>query len=58
VERNRFSLGLEWAYGSRIRDFASAGLPSSVPIIGEPQRVEVHYSRWVAALGYQFGRSD
>ena len=58
VKGNRFSLGIERAYGGRMRDFSFGGLPSSVPIIGGSQPVEVRYSRWVLALGYQFNRSN
>jgi hypothetical protein len=58
VWSNRFSLGVEWSFGSHTRDFSFGGLPASVPIIGEAHPIAVHYSRWVLVLGYQFGRAN
>jgi hypothetical protein len=53
---NRFSLGVEYAFGSKSRDFGFAGLPPSVPVIGGSIPVEAHTSRWVFMVGYLFGR--
>jgi hypothetical protein len=51
---SRFSLGVEYAFGSKRRDFGFGGLPPGVPIIGESIPVETHTSRWVFMLGYLF----
>jgi hypothetical protein len=53
--RSRFSLGVEYAFGSQVRDLALGGLPPSVPFLGEGTRVDTHFSRWVFVLGYLFG---
>ncbi len=52
---SRFSLGIEYTFGSKNRDFGSVGLPSSVPIIGQALPIETRTSRWVFVLGYLFG---
>ena len=53
---SRFSLGLSYAFGSKRRDVGFAGLPPSIPIIGEPRPVDVSFSRWLFVVGYLFGR--
>jgi hypothetical protein len=53
---SRFSLGVEYAFGSRSRGLGFRGLPPGVPVIGEPIPVAVRFSRWVFMLGYVFGR--
>jgi hypothetical protein len=53
---SRFSLGVEYAFGSKSRDFGFSGLPGSVPIIGKRLPVETRTSRWVFMVGYLFGR--
>ena len=53
---SRFSLGVEYAFGSKNRDFGVGGLPPSVPIIGGTIPVEARTSRWVFVAGYLFGR--
>jgi hypothetical protein len=53
---SRFSLGVEYTFGSKRRDFGFGGLPPGVPIIGEAIPVETHISRWVFMVGYLFGR--
>lgn len=52
---SRFSLGVEYTYGSKSRNFGAGGLPSSVPIIGQPVPIETRTSRWVFVAGYLFG---
>jgi hypothetical protein len=56
VGSSRFSLGLSYAFGSKRRNLTVAGLPSSVPILGEPREADVSFSRVVLVLGYLFGR--
>jgi hypothetical protein len=51
---SRFSLGIEYTFGSKSRDFGFEGLPPSVPIIGEGIPVATHTSRWVFVVGYLF----
>jgi hypothetical protein len=53
---SRFSLGVEYAFGSKSRDFGFAGLPPSVPVIGGSIPVQTRISRWVFMVGYLFGR--
>jgi hypothetical protein len=53
---SRFSLGVEYAFGSKSRDFGFDGLPPGVPVIGEDLPVQTRISRWVFMLGYLFGR--
>jgi hypothetical protein len=53
---SRFSLGVDYAFGSKERQIGLGGLPSELSVIA-PQLVRVHASRWVFALGYLFGKS-
>ena len=53
---SRFSLGVEYASGSRNRDFGFGGLPPGVPVIGGSIPVQTRVSRWVFTVGYLFGR--
>jgi hypothetical protein len=53
---SRFSLGVEYAFGGKTRDFGFGGLPAGIPIIGENRPVQTHTSRWVFMLGYLFDR--
>ncbi|HXY38978.1 MAG TPA: hypothetical protein VEQ10_04870, partial [Vicinamibacteria bacterium] len=53
---SRFSLGLEYTYGRKSRNFGFGGLPPAVPVIGQGIPVETRTSRWVFMLGYLFGR--
>jgi len=52
---SRFSLGLEYTFGSKSFDFLLAGLPPAVPVIGQGLPVQTRTSRWVFMLGYLFG---
>ncbi len=52
---SRFSLGLEYTFGSKARGFGFSGLPPAVPVIGEGIPVQTRLSRWVFMLGYLFG---
>jgi hypothetical protein len=56
VGSSRFSLGVDYAFGSKERELGFGGLPPEVPVIGEPRPVKTHTSRWVLALGYLFGK--
>jgi hypothetical protein len=51
---SRFSLGVEYAFGSKKRDLGFGGLPSGVPVIGQAIPVQTHLSRWVFMVGYLF----
>lgn len=51
---SRFSLGVEYAFGSKNRDLGLGGLPPGVPVIGEPIPAEARFSRWVFIVGYLF----
>jgi len=51
---SRFSLGVEYTFGSKNRDFGFGGLPPGVPIIGRGIPVATHISRWVFMVGYLF----
>jgi hypothetical protein len=53
---SRFSLGVEYAFGSKTRDFGVGGLPPGVPVIGGSIPVAARTSRWVFVVGYLFGR--
>ncbi|HUL79339.1 MAG TPA: hypothetical protein VL691_18890 [Vicinamibacteria bacterium] len=53
---SRFSLGVEYAFGRKSRDFGVGGLPPGIPVIGESLPVEARISRWVFMVGYLFGR--
>ncbi len=54
---SRFSLGLEYTFGSKSRTFGFAGLPPAVPVIGQGIPVQTRVSRWVFMVGYLFGSS-
>ena len=56
VGTSRFSLGIDYAFGSKERELGFGGLPPEVPVIGEGRPVKTHTSRWVFALGYLFGK--
>jgi hypothetical protein len=53
---SRFSVGLEYTFGSKHRDFSVGNLPSSVPIVGASMPIDVRVARWVLVLGYLFGK--
>jgi hypothetical protein len=55
VGSSRFSLGIDYAFGSRDREIAFGGVPPGLPVIGEGRRVGVRSTRWVFVLGYLFG---
>ena len=52
---SRFSLGVEYAFGSKDRNFGLGGLPPGFPVIGGSLPVQTRVSRWVFMLGYLFG---
>jgi hypothetical protein len=55
VGSSRFSLGIDYAFGSKDREIAFGAVPPGVPVIGEGRRVNVRSTRWVFVLGYLFG---
>jgi hypothetical protein len=52
---SRFSLGTEYSFGNKDRNFGLGGLPPGVPLVGEGIPVHVKTTRWVFILGYLFG---
>jgi hypothetical protein len=54
VGSSRFSLGIDYAFGSKDREI-TFGVPLDLPVIGESRRVEVRSTRWVFVFGYLFG---
>jgi len=55
VGSSRFSLGVDYAFGSKDREIVFGALPGGVPVIGEGRRLHVRSTRWVFVLGYLFG---
>jgi hypothetical protein len=55
VGSSRFSLGVDYAFGSSDREITFGGVPPGLPVIGEGRRVGVRSTRWVFVLGYLFG---
>jgi hypothetical protein len=53
--RNRFNLGVTYAFGSKERVFGFSNLPPSIPIFGNGVPVRSSFSRFVFLLGYLFG---
>ena len=57
VGSSRLSLGLDYAFGTQVRDLGDLGLEvPGVPELVEDRSVKTRQSRWVVMVGYLFGR--